>query len=147
MQVASERMLLQKLGRNLLALGAIAVLIGGAANAQNFDQGKSVARLFADNCATCHRSARGPRGSRLATIWHRSHFWVPVFGLTGKSNRNLINVLEVLLLGGPRERVLELRILAAAGGRHLSLPGLRHRVGADPAGCRRRKVARLCRAA
>src|SRR6266446_8898182 len=91
--------------------------------------------------------SKSPRGSRLATIWHRSHFWVPVFGLTGKSNRNLINVLEVLLLGGPRERVLELRILAAAGGRHLSLPGLRHRVGADPAGCRRRKVARLCRAA
>ena len=59
MQVASELMLLQKLGRNLLALGAIAMLIGGAANAQNFDQGKSVARLFADNCATCHRSARG----------------------------------------------------------------------------------------
>src|SRR5467141_38939 len=47
MQVASELMLLQKLGRNLLALGAIAVLIGGAANAQNFDQGKSVTRLFA----------------------------------------------------------------------------------------------------
>ena len=59
MHVASELMLLEKLGRYLLALGAIAVLIGGAANAQNFDQGKSVTRLFADNCATCHRSARG----------------------------------------------------------------------------------------
>src|SRR5713101_3065714 len=66
MQVASERMLLQKLGRNLLALGAIAVLIGGTANAQNFDQGKSVARLFADNCATCHRSARGLAKGRLS---------------------------------------------------------------------------------
>jgi len=66
MQVASELMLLQKLGRNLLALGAIAVLIGGAANAQNFDQGKSVARLFADNCATCHRSARGLAKGRFS---------------------------------------------------------------------------------
>ena len=66
MQVASERMLLQKLGRNLLALGAIAVLIGGAANAQNFDQGKSVTRLFADNCATCHRSARGLAKGRFS---------------------------------------------------------------------------------
>jgi len=59
-------MLLQKLGRNLLALGAIAVLIGGTANAQNFDQGKSVARLFADNCATCHRSARGLAKGRFS---------------------------------------------------------------------------------
>ena len=66
MQVASERMLLQKLGRNLLAFGAIAVLIGGAANAQNFDQGKSVTRLFADNCATCHRSARGLAKGRFS---------------------------------------------------------------------------------
>jgi mono/diheme cytochrome c family protein len=59
MQVASELMLLQRLGRGLLALGAIAVLIGGAAHAQNLDQGKSAAKLFADGCATCHRSARG----------------------------------------------------------------------------------------
>ncbi len=66
MKVASELMLLQKLGRNLLALGAIAVLIGGTANAQNFDQGKSVARLFADNCATCHRSARGLAKGRFS---------------------------------------------------------------------------------
>jgi len=66
MQVASELMLLQKLGRILLALGAIAVLIGGAANAQNLDQGKSVARLFADNCATCHRSARGLAKGRFS---------------------------------------------------------------------------------
>src|SRR5260370_37550878 len=66
MQVASDRMLLQKLGRNLLARGAIAVLIGGAANAQNFDQGKSVTRLFADNCATCHRSAGGLAKGRFS---------------------------------------------------------------------------------
>jgi hypothetical protein len=52
-------MSLQELGRTLLALGVIAVLTGTAANAQNLDQGKSAARLFADSCATCHRSARG----------------------------------------------------------------------------------------
>src|SRR5258708_19322967 len=28
----------------------------------------------------------------ISALWHRSHFWVPVFGLTGKSKRNLINV-------------------------------------------------------
>ena len=47
-----------KLWRSLLAVGAISVLIGGA-QAQNLDQGKPAARLFADGCATCHRSARG----------------------------------------------------------------------------------------
>jgi hypothetical protein len=43
-----------------LVLGAtVAVLIGSAAHAQNLDQGKSATMLFADSCATCHRSARG----------------------------------------------------------------------------------------
>src|SRR5882724_6087028 len=42
-----------------LALGTILVLIGGAAHAQNLDQGKSAAKLFADGCSSCHRSARG----------------------------------------------------------------------------------------
>jgi mono/diheme cytochrome c family protein len=59
MQVTSEVGSLQKLGRSLLSAGAIAVLIGGMAHAQNLDQGKSAARLFADGCATCHRNARG----------------------------------------------------------------------------------------
>src|SRR5258705_1906238 len=66
MHVASELMSRQKLGRSLLALGAIAVLIGGAANAQNLDQDKSVAMLFADSCATCHRSARGLAKGRFS---------------------------------------------------------------------------------
>ena len=52
-------MSLQEPGRTLLALGVIAVLTGTAANAQNIDQGKSAARLFADGCAACHRSPRG----------------------------------------------------------------------------------------
>jgi hypothetical protein len=42
-----------------LALGAVLVLIGGAAHAQNLDEGKSAPRLFADGCASCHHSARG----------------------------------------------------------------------------------------
>ncbi|HXQ08417.1 MAG TPA: cytochrome C [Bradyrhizobium sp.] len=52
-------MSLQKRWRGLLVLGAISVLIGGGAHAQNLDQGKPAARLFADGCATCHHSARG----------------------------------------------------------------------------------------
>jgi mono/diheme cytochrome c family protein len=41
----------------LLVLGAVYALAGSAAHAQNLDQGKSATRLFADSCATCHRSA------------------------------------------------------------------------------------------
>jgi hypothetical protein len=59
MQVASELMSLQKRWRGLLVLGAISVLIGSGAHAQNIDQGKPAARLFADGCAACHHSARG----------------------------------------------------------------------------------------
>jgi mono/diheme cytochrome c family protein len=53
----------QRLSRHrlalVLALGALAALAGGAVHAQNLDAGKSATRIFADNCASCHRSARG----------------------------------------------------------------------------------------
>ena len=58
MAVAPELVSLRKRWRSLLAIGVISVLVG-AAHAQNLDEGKSVTRLFADGCATCHRSARG----------------------------------------------------------------------------------------
>src|ERR1700686_3765256 len=66
MQVASELMSLQKRWRSLLVLGAISVLIGAGAHAQNIDQGKPAAKLFADSCATCHRSARGLAKGRFS---------------------------------------------------------------------------------
>jgi mono/diheme cytochrome c family protein len=66
MQVASELRSLQKLWRSLLALSVVLVLIGGAAHAQNLDQGKPAATLFADGCATCHRSARGLAKGRFS---------------------------------------------------------------------------------
>ena len=59
MRLASEGSSLRKLWFRLLALGAISGLIGSAADAQNLDQGKSPAKLFADGCATCHHSPRG----------------------------------------------------------------------------------------
>jgi hypothetical protein len=52
--------------RRSFALGVISVLIGAPAHAQNLDQGKSAARLFADGCATCHRSARGLANDRFS---------------------------------------------------------------------------------
>jgi mono/diheme cytochrome c family protein len=52
--------LLPTLARYLLAFAAaLYVLSGGAAQAQNIDEGKSAARLFADSCVNCHRSASG----------------------------------------------------------------------------------------
>ncbi len=59
MCVALERNSPRKLRRRLLAIGAIAVLTGAEANAQNLDLGKSGAKLFADGCVACHRSAGG----------------------------------------------------------------------------------------
>ena len=59
MLTASEPALLRKRCLRLLAFGAVSLLIGSAANAQNLDKGKSPAKLFADGCATCHHSARG----------------------------------------------------------------------------------------
>jgi hypothetical protein len=59
MQLASERTSLRKSWFHLFVIGAILASIGGAVHAQNLDQGKSATKLFADNCTTCHRSARG----------------------------------------------------------------------------------------
>jgi len=59
MEGASRLILRRKPRLGLLTLGAIVVLSGGAAQAQNIDQGKSATRLFADSCATCHHNPRG----------------------------------------------------------------------------------------
>jgi mono/diheme cytochrome c family protein len=53
------------LKRGTLMLGALLLLAGGAATAQNLDQGKSGQKLFADSCATCHRSPRGLAKGRI----------------------------------------------------------------------------------
>ncbi len=59
MQLSSKLMSRPTLRRCLLVLGAIYVLFGALAHAQNLDQGKSATRLFTDSCVTCHRSPRG----------------------------------------------------------------------------------------
>lgn len=50
----------------LMGLAAAAVLAATAAVAQNLDAGKSPAKLFADGCATCHRSPRGLAKGRFS---------------------------------------------------------------------------------
>src|ERR1700760_389433 len=49
-------------GLILLALGVAALL---PARAQNLDEGKSGARLFADSCVTCHHRAKGLTNGRF----------------------------------------------------------------------------------
>jgi mono/diheme cytochrome c family protein len=54
-------------GRCLLALAAVALLACTAASAQeNLDAGKPAKKLFAESCATCHRSARGLSKGRFS---------------------------------------------------------------------------------
>ena len=77
MRFTSENMSLRKLRFRHLALVTILVLIGGAAHGQNLDQGKSAARLFADTCVSCHRSARGLAKGRFSLtlfMFLRDHY-------------------------------------------------------------------------
>jgi hypothetical protein len=54
MRTAQPRILV-----GLATAGVLLLLAGAAAGAENLDAGKSGVRLFADSCATCHRTARG----------------------------------------------------------------------------------------
>ncbi len=75
--IASEFMSRQQPWHSMVAVGAITMLIGGAAHAQNLDQAKPPAKLFADTCAACHHSARGLSKGRfsLTLFWFlRSHY-------------------------------------------------------------------------
>ena len=49
----------------LMTLAAVALTVT-VASAQNLDAGKSPERLFADGCATCHRSPRGLAKGRFS---------------------------------------------------------------------------------
>jgi hypothetical protein len=67
-------------GRDLAApllILAAALLSATVAVAQNLDAGKPPAKLFADGCATCHRSPRGLAKGRfsLTLSWFlRDHY-------------------------------------------------------------------------
>ena len=52
-------------GCMLLALGVVALLVLAPARAQNLDEGKSGAQLFAGSCVTCHHRAKGLTQGRL----------------------------------------------------------------------------------
>src|SRR5215470_1845481 len=61
------------LWRGLAAGVVVAVLTGGGpARAQDLDRNKSATKLFASNCAGCHRSARGLAKGRIS--WSLSSY-------------------------------------------------------------------------
>jgi mono/diheme cytochrome c family protein len=62
----NELMSPKKTGCGLLALAVISVLSGSVADAQNLDQSKPAPKLFAEGCASCHRSARGLAKGRFS---------------------------------------------------------------------------------
>jgi len=63
-------------GRIWLVAGLLAALAWGDARAENLDQGKSGQKLFADTCATCHKSAKGltKRGYLTLYFFLKDHY-------------------------------------------------------------------------
>jgi hypothetical protein len=64
-------------GWQLLGLGALLALTGGAAQAENLDAGKPAPALFAATCAACHSSPRGlarDRGSSGLASFLQEHY-------------------------------------------------------------------------
>jgi mono/diheme cytochrome c family protein len=55
----------------LIAIAISTIMISPQASAQNLDQDKSAAKLFAASCVDCHRSARGLAKGRFSiTLWY-----------------------------------------------------------------------------
>jgi hypothetical protein len=55
-----------KTGCGLVVFTVLVALGGSAAVAQNLDQDKPAPKMFAESCATCHRSARGLAKGRFS---------------------------------------------------------------------------------
>ena len=54
-----------------IVISAIQISPAANAQAQNLDQDKTAAKLFATTCAECHRSARGlAKGRFSVTLWY-----------------------------------------------------------------------------
>jgi hypothetical protein len=83
-------------GRRLPSLITVIIIIGtlmgGPARAQNLDQDKSGAKLFADTCAKCHRSPRGLAKDRFS--WTLSYFLQQHYTSSTASARALTAYLQ-----------------------------------------------------
>jgi hypothetical protein len=81
-----------KLRRSLIAMAAAMVLTGGAAQAQNLDEGKTAPQLFANGCSTCHRSPRGLAHGRISLTLFM--FLQQHYSTSSSSARALTSYLE-----------------------------------------------------
>lgn len=75
-----------------MGLAAAAVFTATVAAAQNLDAGKPPAKLFADSCATCHRSPRGLAKGRFTLTL--SWFLKDHYATSSDSARMLAAYLE-----------------------------------------------------
>src|SRR5262245_30579330 len=64
--------MMSALRRGLFSVAVVVVVTGGTTQAQDLDQGKSGAKLFATGCASCHRSPRGLAKGRIS--WSLSYY-------------------------------------------------------------------------
>jgi mono/diheme cytochrome c family protein len=68
------------------------MLMATMASAQNLDEGKSPARLFADGCSSCHRSARALAKGRFSLTL--SWFLKDHYATSSDSAKALASYLE-----------------------------------------------------
>jgi mono/diheme cytochrome c family protein len=115
MRVGGQRRLQQKMGGALLALGVLAALSGVSASAENLDQGKSGARLFAESCVTCHRSPRGLAKGRFSLTLYM--FLQQHYVSTASAAKELTAYLQAADSAAPdRRSVAAKRAAGAASG-------------------------------
>jgi len=79
------------IGRGL-AFVVVMTLAGGDASAQDLDRDKSAAKLFAANCAACHRSPRGLVKGRFS--WSLSSFLQQHYTSSAATARELAAFLQ-----------------------------------------------------
>jgi len=79
------------IGRGL-AFVVVMMLAGGDTNAQDLDRDKPAAKLFAANCAACHRSPRGLVKGRFS--WSLSSFLQQHYTSSAATARELATYLE-----------------------------------------------------
>jgi hypothetical protein len=80
--------------------GIVLALIGDSGRAQNLDEGKSGAQLFAATCANCHHSPRGLAKDRFS--WTLSFYLQKHYTSSAASAQALGAYLQSADAGGPK---------------------------------------------
>ena len=110
----------------LILLGSAVLLAARPLHAQDLDTGKSAQRLFAANCATCHRTPRGlaKQNSMFLASFLREHY---------TSSRESANELAAYLVANsappPGKQKSKAADRASRSGRNGSRRGGSHRSG------------------